>query len=408
MHLLAYRFGSRALLAAMCLMFSACGASGLLVAKQSTSLPNVRPHLECEGAKKGAKFAIPDGTCPEAGLVKVGTYLYGTTADGGANNDGVIFQITTTGSEMTLHDFAPFEGYFPSTLTHVGCCLYGVLWAGDLGYGSIFKYNLSTNHFSILHDFAGTDGDGPRGRLFNDGGVLYGTTRSGGSNSQGTIFSITTGGVFTPLYSFQSTPDAVGPNGLVKIGNAFYGSSEGGGTFGGGALFQFTPPSSEGVIYSFQGGSADGSLPEGDVIAVGGLLYGTTVQGGPEDFGTVFQATTTGSETVLHSFDAQGAQSGDGEDPIAGLVNVGNTLYGTTIGGGQHHWGTVFSEPLAGGNDTILRNFRDNANDGRTPVAPLLYAGGKLYGTLEAGGPNEQGAVFKITTGGHEHVLHFF
>ncbi|MGA8326822.1 MAG: choice-of-anchor tandem repeat GloVer-containing protein, partial [Candidatus Cybelea sp.] len=55
--------------------------------------------------------------------------------------------------------------------------------------------------------------------------------------------------------------------------------------------------------------------------------------------GTVFSVTTSGTETVLHSFGG----SGDGAHPDASLLNVNGTLYGTTGGGGAHGDGTVFS-----------------------------------------------------------------
>jgi len=98
------------------------------------------------------------------------------------------------------------------------------------------------------------------------------------------------------------------------------------------------------VLHSFGSGN-DGRLPQAGLIVVGGLLYGTTSQGGGSGCGgggcgTVFSLDpNTGAETVLYSF--QGAPL-DGQWPN-GLTSVKNALYGTTIFGGASDHGTVFS-----------------------------------------------------------------
>jgi uncharacterized repeat protein (TIGR03803 family) len=93
------------------------------------------------------------------------------------------------------------------------------------------------------------------------------------------------------------------------------------------------------VIYSFTGG-LDGALPYGRLARDRiGNLYGTTLNGGTYDYGTVFQLTPNGTETVLHSF----AGGVDGQYPYAGLVrDRQGHLYGTTISGGTYDWGTAY------------------------------------------------------------------
>jgi uncharacterized repeat protein (TIGR03803 family) len=80
------------------------------------------------------------------------------------------------------------------------------------------------------------------------------------------------------------------------------------------------------VLYSFKGASGDGIAPEAGLINVKGTLYGTTVEGGANELATVFAITTSGKETVLHSFGG----SGDGYNAVAGLLDVKDKLYGTT------------------------------------------------------------------------------
>jgi uncharacterized repeat protein (TIGR03803 family) len=110
-------------------------------------------------------------------------------------------------------------------------------------------------------------------------------------------------------------------------------------------------------LYSFcsQHECADGAWPLGGLIAVNGTLYGTTQAGGALNGGTVFALDPdTGTETVLHSFCRR--HCADGKYPLAGLIDVNGTLYGTTGGGGAiRYGGTLFSLNPATGAETILR-----------------------------------------------------
>jgi uncharacterized repeat protein (TIGR03803 family) len=181
------------------------------------------------------------------------------------------------------------------------------------------------------------------------------------------------------------------------------------------------------VVYSFSGGS-DAADPFAGLIDEGGVLYGTTIAGGSYsndcDFfyyncGTVFSVTPSGTEKVLHSFGA----GSDGRNPLAGLVDVGQTLYGTTKAGGSYPscnysayftCGTVFSITPSG-TEKVLHSFSGYPSDGAFPDAALIDVEGTLYGTTYFGGRFECndlgdscGTVFSITTAGAESVLHDF
>ena len=85
----------------------------------------------------------------------------------------------------------------------------------------------------------------------------------------------------------------------------------------------------------------------------------------------------------------------------------GNTLYGTTFGGGANGDGAVFSVPLSGGSPTVLASF--NSGNGKWPVSGLTLAGSTLYGTAEYGGVDNDGTVFSIPlSGGSLTVLASF
>jgi uncharacterized repeat protein (TIGR03803 family) len=168
------------------------------------------------------------------------------------------------------------------------------------------------------------------------------------------------------------------------------------------------------LLYSFRGGSGDGQWPLAGLIDVNGTLYGTTEFGGANEKGAVFSVTTSGKkESVLHGFKG----GADGSYPNAGLLNVDGVLYGTTDEGGANcsfsgGCGTVFSITTSG-TEKVLYRFK-NDPDGAFPLAGLVNVKGTLYGMTDAGGVDRCnmgvscGTVFSITTHGKEKVLHSF
>ncbi len=271
--------------------------------------------------------------------------------------------------------------------------------------------------FKSLHSFDYTDGYSPEAALVQaTNGKVYGTTEGGGANGSGTIFTITANGTLTTVYNFCAKsgcadgqyPDA----GLVQatIGN-LYGTTVGGGANDGGTVFEITTNGALTTVYSFcaQSGCTDGELPHAGLIqATNGNLYGTTPGGGTDGIGTVFEITASGAEKTLHSFDGT-----DGADPDAGLVQATNGyLYGTAGLGGASDGGTVF-KITPNGALTTLYNFCSESEcaDGANPGAGLVLAtNGYLYGTTYDGGvgANRAGTFFKITPNGTLTTLYTF
>lgn len=269
--------------------------------------------------------------------------------------------------------------------------------------------------YSVLHSFAGSeDGSFPDASLIDVGGVLYGTTSRGGSkqlgrdSGRGTVFTITSSGAKTVIHRFRASKYGVFPNApLIDVDGTLYGTTELGGANGKlGTLFAMTSSGTETVLHSF-GGSGDGARPVAGLVSVKGVLYGTTYDGGTHGLGTVFSVTSSGVETVVYNF-AGGAA--DGEYPHAPLTNVGGTLYGTTVGGGSGlcagGCGTVFSVTTSG-KENVLHSFT-GGSDGKLPMSSLVNVKGKLYGTTSGGGTSSEGTVFSITRSGAEAVAHNF
>jgi uncharacterized repeat protein (TIGR03803 family) len=215
------------------------------------------------------------------------------------------------------------------------------------------------------------------------------------------------------LYSFKGGTDGANPGaGLVLDAQAnLYGTTINGGASNLGTVFKLDTAGTETVLHSFTR-IPDGANPQAALVRdAQGNLYGTTSLGGALGRGTVFKVDTTGRETVLHNFTGEA----DGGFPVAaGLVqNAQGNLYGTTSAGGAYGSGTVF-EVDATGRETVLYSFTWTRGDGAAPYAGLvLDAQGNLYGTTEAGGDlgcesGGCGTVFKLDATGRETVLHSF
>jgi len=137
-----------------------------------------------------------DGSNPYfAQLLQVGSTLIGTTANGGTNDRGTIYQINTDGTNFhLLHSFkgTATDGAKPfSGLIQVGSRLYGMTpYGGPGGLGTIYEINLDGTGYRLLHTFNGSDGANPAGGLTLSGNTLYGVTAFGGPSNDGVIFAL--------------------------------------------------------------------------------------------------------------------------------------------------------------------------------------------------------------------------
>jgi uncharacterized repeat protein (TIGR03803 family) len=226
--------------------------------------------------------------------------------------------------------------------------------------------------------------------LVNVNGTLYGTTQIGVSTTDGgSVYTVTTAGVFETLHNFTGSPDdgAEPAAPLLDVGGTLYGTTAYGGSNNEGTVYTIDATGKEKVLYSFKGGS-DGALPFSSLIDVNGTLYGTTLRGGGNQLGcspsyagcgTAYSISTTGNEKVLYAFGGP-----NGTSPQAGLLELNGTLYGTASSGGSHGLGVVYSLSLSG-SEEVLHNF-SGGSDGANPSRELIDVNGTLYGTTSQGG----------------------
>jgi uncharacterized repeat protein (TIGR03803 family) len=159
------------------------------------------------------------------------------------------------------------------------------------------------------------------------------------------------------------------------------------------------------TLYNFTNGD-DGAFPYTGLVFGGTNLYGTALEGGDYDWGTVFAVATNGTGfTTLHSFTGE---SSDGSYPYAGLVFSNDTLYGmvdspTTLSGGGMIFDINTSDPA------YSRLFLFQMSQGYALGSQLILSGTNLYGVAMEGGLYNNGTVFKVgTNGAGFKALHTF
>ena len=317
--------------------------------------------------------------------------LFGTTAQGGANNYGAVIEIQNIGTVA-----APIYAGAPTILVSIS-----------------------------------TDGQGPSAGLTADAnGDLFGTSEGG------FVFEIKNiGTVASPIYTGLTT--LVTLDGSPRAGltadakGDLFGTTEGGGLNGNGTVFEVANTGTVAApIYSdipttlvtFNG--SNGQNPDSGLIAnANGDLFGTTPSGGLNNYGTVFEIQNTGAvaapiyasaPTTLVSFNGL-----NGQQPTGLIADANGDLFGTTAGGyvnGMFHdYGTVFeirntgtvTTPVYAGAPTTLVSFDPSV--GEYPQGLIVDTNGDLFGTTQTAGPTSflngypqgrEGTVFEIQNTG--------
>ena len=344
--------------------------------------------------------------------------LLGTTEQGGADGVGSVYLLKERNGFWKYEQIYSFSGpdgsspYAGLTATQ-SAGLFGTTRGGGANSdGTVFDLSLSGGDWklSTIHSFDGTDGFLPESELIKDArtNTLYGTTNDASSSGCGNAFSITPTGAFTVLYTFQGFNDGCVPlSGMVfgqKAGTLF-GTTNLGGAYNIGTVFELTEADnvwSKKTIYTFTGES-DGGYPSAIQVDSKGNLFGDAALG-KYGKGVVFELTKTGGqwrEKNIHVF----GKGSDGADVVGLYVDpVTNTIYGTTSEGGNYNGGTAYQLVRSGRGwtETILHSFGapgDGIQPATSPIQDKLT--GALYGTTESAGDCTCGVIYMITLPGH-------
>lgn len=373
------------------------------------------------------QFNGTDGNGPLEVMQTRDGNVYGVTASAGPGGGGTVYRLNADNSVTTLHAFSGQpRGPQGGVIQAADGNFYGTTDGSSFGAGAVFRLT-PAGEFTVIHEFAAPRLPGYADAAVGVGGLtqgadglLYGRTWSGGVGGYGTLYRVSTTGVFTHLHTFDRYA-GVDKLTLGSDGNLY------GGTLGNSEtapiIFRVTPAGQVSTVYDFAGtgvSSHSGPLAQGPDGALYGVAFGT----GPFNVGGLFKVTTGGAYTLLHSFESS---SSVGFRPVSGLIrSADGGLYGTTTenpfgspsvfrydpatntiaavahlrttgtiaegrDGSIYGWaGDPYSPTplprlfrLTGGTVEFLHDMV--ASDGRSPSALIQGSDGALYGTVSDG-----------------------
>lgn len=330
--------------------------------------------------------------------------IWGLTEKGGISNQGTIFHMNPDGTGYTIdHYFQNPAGNAPqgSMIQATDGNLYGACLAGGaFGSCTIFCYVPGTDTYTDVYDFNIYDGDYPEsGLVEGPGGILYGVAPYGGTYSSGVLYKYDMSTqIYTIIHHFVSGTGAR-PYGTPVFGSdgKLYGMTYYGGTFAGVIYSYDLSTNTYTDVHDFDG--VDGAYAFGSLLpASDGKLYGMTTGG------TLLPDGTDSNYDILFSFDPVGnvfnklvdLDTLTGFNPLGSLTQApSGILYGMTADGGLNNCGVIFSYDPSTTNYTLMHDF-DSIN-GKNPLHDLFLANdGKLYGTTVKGGISSKGTTFSF------------
>jgi uncharacterized repeat protein (TIGR03803 family) len=332
-----------------------------------------------------------------SGSSRYGSYgdVFEASSNGSGSRNETVLYAFTGGTDGAYPQFSPV------TFDNLGN-LYGTTQdGGAFGYGVVFELHPTGSGWTetVLHSFAGTgDGSGPdTGVIIDAAGNLYGAAPRGGPGNVGIVFELSPSGedwTEQVIYTFDISL-YFAPSGLTMDtrGNIFGAANL--------TVFELSPNGSGGwmptVLHTFPGKYL--GVVGTPALDNAGNMYGTLLlekENGTMGVGEVYKMTQRNGQWKMQTLQ----RWEDGTGPYAGVVlDASGNIFGTTIGGGSNGQGTVF-ELVAVKNkpykQEVLWNF--NGADGGLPASSLILdSAGNLYGTAEFGGSIGFGTVFEVT-----------
>ncbi|HZO89736.1 MAG TPA: choice-of-anchor tandem repeat GloVer-containing protein [Chthonomonadaceae bacterium] len=354
-------------------------------------------------------FDVTHGSEPEHGsaLIKSGSLFYGMTGLGGANGKGVVYAFDPATNTVTvLHSFTGADGNDPAAALLLASDgkLYGSTYSGGANNKGVVFQITTAGAYTLLHSFTGTDGDGPNGALLQVNSnplTLYGVTQNGGASGKGTVFSLTSTGSFTSLHSFTGTDGANPPVGLIASGSFYYGVTLFAGAAGIGNIFKVDGAGNVTSLHAFN--NSDGKYPDAELLynSTDGFFYSTAFNGGNFGNGTAYKMDTAGNVTVLHScggnppVNLSAYSTGSGKISLYwdGVPNAtGDNVYRGTTAGGENYAAPVNGTPIitpsySGGNTYMF------TDTGLANGVTYYYTVKALYSGVSSGPSNEDSTV---------------
>jgi uncharacterized repeat protein (TIGR03803 family) len=358
--------------------------------------------------------------------------LYGTTAQGGATNEGTLFEYDPSTKQYSKKaDFGGVLGKFTYQLTVASNGkLYGVTSNGGVNdWGTIYELDPTTGVVTKKIDLSGSTGGYGGGLIQGNNGNLYGFTQSGGPNTNGTLieYNPTTNSI-NRLFGFGPSTNLYGSFALALHANGrLYGITYNGAN-GSGALFEFDPLLSKFTLkISFDSNEYPGSK----IFSVNDKIYGATgksffeydpntgifirkitinpnveylracvVDDGKlyltaalQDYKGVGGRIIEYNLTTGISIDKFVFNEEIGTGPV-GLTNLNGQLFGATYFKAEYGLGSVYSfNPVT---SLVAKEFdMVGALNGSGPTDFVAMPNGKLYGITRNGGNNNFGILYE-------------
>jgi uncharacterized repeat protein (TIGR03803 family) len=330
--------------------------------------------------------------------------FYGVTEFDGTHSAGTVYKITGKTYKI-LHSFDSATGSYPvgGLVQGADGNFYGTTTAGGNTNAGVLYRITPTGTYSVLVNFDGMHPAGGyqsyAGMMAGSDGNLYGVTIWGGDFGYGVIFRLTTGGAYTPLYSFSAPlGDGAYTTPILHTNGAIFGMTERGGAAG------------KGVIYSFSDGLPRFTIPVnhsglvGATVNVLGIGFATAssvkIGGTPASFHVVSDtfltatvpAGTTGPVSVTTSAGTLQSVSifkvkpkMTGISPTSGKVNTSVVITGT---------GLIQTSAITVGKGKVT-SFTVNSDTQVTLTVPATATTGKITVTTP-GGKVASVAVFTV------------